>query len=400
MKQLINKNKRMIKAMFLIAGCCIGAGMLGIPVVIGLVGFIPGIILFCIIWGFMLFTSLLLLESNGWFKKQVNIISIATKVLGKKIKAITWITYLLLFYSLLVAYLISIGGLLGNISAINFFAYSYYVNILIFVLFFSIFIYLGTKAVSSFNAFLMVGLIVSYLLILIFGFFNLNVQFIFHNNLKYLLVPISLLIASFGYHNIIPSITSYMHGDIKKVKTSIIGGSLMAFCVYLLWTIFALSNLPKELIFQGYLNGNDASVIMAKFLHNNFFMLFTQYFAFFAIATSFLTQGLTIMHFIGDGLKVPITKKNSVWLATLALLPPVIFAVFFPTFFYKALHFAGGICAVFLFCLLPSILIYLGRKRKLKTAYHVKCNNAILIFSIIFSVFILFIEIVTIIKQF
>lgn len=91
--------------MFLIAGCCIGAGMLGLPVILGICGFIPSLILLCITWIYMTFTGLLLIEINGWFNSQVNIISMVNRGLGSVAKFISLILYLLLFYSLLVAYI-------------------------------------------------------------------------------------------------------------------------------------------------------------------------------------------------------------------------------------------------------------------------------------------------------
>ena len=92
---------KVIGGMLLVAGSCIGAGMLALPILTGLAGFFPSLFMMIVSWAFMTFTGLLLIEVNGWFKFQVNLVSMAEESLGKKGKLIAWLAYLFLFYSLL-----------------------------------------------------------------------------------------------------------------------------------------------------------------------------------------------------------------------------------------------------------------------------------------------------------
>ena len=78
----------------LIAGSCIGAGMLGLPVLLGISGFLPSIILLLIAFTFMTYTGLLLIEINGWFYERVNIISMTEKSFGTFGRFSSWILYL------------------------------------------------------------------------------------------------------------------------------------------------------------------------------------------------------------------------------------------------------------------------------------------------------------------
>jgi len=98
----------------LIAGSCIGAGMLAIPIVTGMAGFLCSVILFFLAWVFMTSTALLLVETNGWFHKQISFLSVLDHTIGKPIKAVGWIAYLFLFYALLVAYISGIGTLFAS----------------------------------------------------------------------------------------------------------------------------------------------------------------------------------------------------------------------------------------------------------------------------------------------
>src|SRR5271155_5572244 len=93
-----------IGGILLVAGSCIGAGMLALPILTGLAGFFPSLIMFLSAWVFMTLTGLLLVEVNGWFDRRVNLITMAGHTFGKFGKTLSWVLYLFLFYALLVAY--------------------------------------------------------------------------------------------------------------------------------------------------------------------------------------------------------------------------------------------------------------------------------------------------------
>ena len=107
----MNKTGTFIGGTLLIAGSCIGAGMLALPIATGLAGFIPSVFSFLIAWGFMTLTGLLLVEVQSTFKERVNIGSMAERAMGPAGRIISWVLYLFLFYSLLIAYISGSGSL-------------------------------------------------------------------------------------------------------------------------------------------------------------------------------------------------------------------------------------------------------------------------------------------------
>lgn len=375
-----------IGGMLLIAGCCIGAGMLGLPVLLGLCGFYLSIVLLFISWLFMTFTALLLIEVNGWFYEQVNIISMVEKSIGKIGKIFSWILYLFLFYSLLVAYISGSGKLfssfLSNFISVN-------ISSILFVIIFGFLVYFGTKLVDLSNRILMIGLIVSYLTMIFLGISKVNLSLLNHINIKYFLLPLPVLITSFGFHNMIPTLTAYMKGDLKRTRISIIGGSLIALFVYFFWVFFVLGVVPvsgSNGLYEAFINGNEATISLKNILKTNAVTNLAGWFAFFAIVTSFLTQSLSLMHFIADGLKVKSDYKNNLWLIILAILPPTIFSLSYPNLFFKALGFAGAYCAVVLFGIFPAVMVWIGRYIKKQTSnYHVRGGKLSLILVIVFS---------------
>jgi tyrosine-specific transport protein len=380
--------------MLLVSGSCIGAGMLALPVMTGLVGFFPSLLLYLVFWAFMTYCGLLLVEVNGWFYKQVNIVSMAETSFGKPGKIISWILYLFLFYSLLVAYISGSGNIFSNflmqLFGWNVSAQDISVG---FVIVLGIVVYFGTKPVDVCNRILMAGLIVAYVGLIIFGISKINSGYLKHTNLKYIFVPMSVLVTSYGYHNMIPSIVAYMKGDLKRVRTTIIGGGIIALIVYLLWNTLILGVVPfhgEYGLLDSYNVSREAAEALSFFVKSPWVIKFAQAFAFFAIVTSFLAQSLGLTHFIADGLKVMPTRKNAWWLSLLALVPPLLFALSYKQIFFKALSFAGGFCAVLLFCILPALMAWIGRyQKKLTSSYHVRGGKTALVIIFIFSFVIL-----------
>ena len=83
----------------LVAGCCVGAGMLGVPVLTASTGFLPSLALFVVVWLFMATTGLLLVEVNLWFGDGAGLVTMAERTLGRAGKIFTWGLFLFLFYS-------------------------------------------------------------------------------------------------------------------------------------------------------------------------------------------------------------------------------------------------------------------------------------------------------------
>jgi tyrosine-specific transport protein len=351
--------------MLLVAGSCIGAGMLALPILTGLSGFFPSLSMLLIAWAFMTFTGFLVLEINGRFTNRVNFTSMAEQSLGRSGRWIALLSYIFLFYSLLVAYIAASGSVFSAIlSELFSLSVPSWTASLFFTLIFGWIVYLGTRPVDLCNRILMVGLIIAYLGMIGLGLSRINPSLLLYSAPKYTLLSLPVLMVSFGFQNMIPSLAFYLKGDLKRIRWTILGGSLLTLFVYLIWSLFVLGLLPPNEIWESYTKGEEATVALRAVLGSTSISYFAQAFAFFAIVTSFLAQGLALIHFLADGLKIPENRPNTKWLALLALAPPLLLALSDPTIFFKALSFAGGICAMVLFGILPVLIIWIGRYRK------------------------------------
>ncbi len=301
---------------FLLAGSCIGAGMLAVPVLAGLAGFVPSLFMLTVAWAFMTFTALLLVEINGWFKSQINIVSMCEKSFGNTGKAISWCLYLFLFYSLLTSYIAGSEKIFTSTFLSSFTIFSNFFSwilTLVFVVFFGVIVYLGTRSVDFFNRYLMLGLILAYLGMNFLGIGKIRPDLLTHIDLKYLIMPLPVLVISFGFHNMIPTLTSYLNYDLQKMRVTILLGSVLVFFIYLFWQTIVLGIVPIEGtpgLFYSYKEGMEATQSLKQVLGSSLLGGFAQAFAVFAIITSFLAQSLALMHFIADGLKIKPTKKT------------------------------------------------------------------------------------------
>ena len=332
------KSGSILGGMLLMSGSCIGAGMLGLPILTGMAGFLPSLIMFVVAWAFMTTTGLLLVEVNSWTGESANLLSMVHKTLGRSGKVIAWILYLFLFYTLAVAYLAGsanhISYFFKQVLSLNF---PSWLSSSFFVLLFGWLVYLGTRPVDLFNRGLMFAKIIVYISLIILGSMYIVPKYLLHVDFKYSFFSIPILIISFGFHNMIPSLFSYMGGDIKRVKTAIILGSTFTLCIYIFWEVIALGILPLKGdtgILNSYHKGVGAAQALRSTVGSSALGIFAQLLAFLAILTSFIAQSLGLVHFLRDGLNVPKKERENIGLCLLAMVPPLICSIAFPNIFF------------------------------------------------------------------
>lgn len=373
----------------LITGCCIGAGMLGMPVITATAGFIPSTLAMLVCCIFMNITGLLLLEAILWFHEDVNLLTLARYAMGQAGQLITWISFVFLFYCLCVAYTIGCGQLLAPLVGSESLGSALAVATVGFL------IYAGTRPVDYLNRILMVGLIVFYCLLVGSGARHIETSKLTLSNWGATFASIPLLLISFGYQNLVPSITHYLHRNVRNIRLSIILGSFLTFIIYVLWEAVILGILPvsNESVEAVLDKGEMVTQTLQGTTGISHIVTFAQLFAFFAIITSLLANSLTCLHFLQDGTRRYFIKPNRLLLTLLVLIPPFFISLLDPHLFLKALSIAGGTATVILFGIMPVIIVWKGRYHDHKTGQIMGGGKPLLIGVMAFSVVILLLEI-------
>lgn len=378
----------------LVAGCCIGAGMLGLPVMSAQAGFQPSIVMFFICWLFMLCTGLLLLEVNLWFGGDVSIITLSEKTLGRPGKIVSWLVFLFIFYSLMVAYIAASGALITDfIGETTGHYWHHSVGGFLFCFLFGLLLYLGTGAVDWFNRILMFGLVLSYVSLVAVGASHVDRNLLQHRDWSAMTAVIPVVIISFGFHNLIPSLTTYLGARPKPLIWTIVLGSFIPLLIYLLWEWIILGIVPLHEFKTALDQGEIATEALKNAIGVSWVLDDAQTFAFFAIVTSFLSVSLSFVDFLADGLKIKKTPFGKIILTLLVLIPPFLCALFYPTIFLVALNSAGGFGVVILFGILPALMVWKGRySQKIKAPRLVPGGKPLLVVIIGFALWVIFLQ--------
>ncbi len=355
---------RTLGASLLIAGCCIGAGMLGIPVVTAQAGFYPSLLFFVAAWFFMMQAGYLMTRLVLSYKQpEIHLLSMAETTLGRFGKLISWLLFTFLFYAIMTAYIIASSVIISAFTGAGFTPCAIILSILMFLA-----IAKGLRLVDSLNRYLLFGMAGFYLLLVAFGLPSVSLERFERMNFAAAWASLPLLVICFGFHNLIPSLATYLKHDEKAMKRAILTGSLIALGIYLLWEFVILGLIPEQKIGEWAMaeqKGELVTQVLADTSSSKWVVLFSQGFAFLAIATSFLPVAFSFMDFLKDGVKELHANVSSKILALAVLLPPLFLALSDPHLFLEALDFAGGICAVSIFGILPALM---AKKRKVASS--------------------------------
>jgi tyrosine-specific transport protein len=363
----MTKLNRWLGGVFLISGTSIGAGMLALPMVTYEAGFIYSFFGLIICWAFMFSTARLILHVNLSIPGNTNMITMSEKTLGVWGKGFCWITYLLLLYSLTAAYISGISPLIVDFITWLFrCSVPSYLGPLPLIALFGAFVYLGTKSVDTLNRIFIVGLIISYFGLIVFLPNHVYVNQLYKGEINFLLNALPILVTSFGFHIVIPSLTSYLNRDEKMLESCLFWGSLIPLVVYILWEALILGAISPEELKSAFESGNAIASVIASSLNNKIVISFGNFFTIFAILTSLLGVSMSLSDFLGDGFKLHRFSLGREIACILTFVPPLMFALMFQRGFTLALSYAGVFVCLLLGILPIGLAWRLPRYRSLK----------------------------------
>jgi len=395
---------RFIGGILLIIGTSIGGGMLALPISNSPIGFFGSTLLLILAWLIMTRGAFAIIEANHWLPAGTNLISMAELTLGLPGKIITWITYLFLLYALLSAYIA------GGSDVLQLFLEQWHISLpfwlypFIFVLIFGTIVYKGIRPVDYTNRLLMLGKLGACLLLIILIFpytqgryltkgSHTFIHLLTHSGHFNLLGNVALvLITSFGFATIIPSLRNYFNDDTKKLRNAVIIGSLIPLIVYIAWDAIIMGVIPRGhehgllSLLKSHRSTSELTTSLMIILHNPWIGYFFQFFTSICMLTAFLGVSLGLFDFLADGLKIQRQGRSGLFIALIAYLPPLLLVLFFPGIFISALRYAGLFCVILLL-LLPLLMVLSGRYIK-KLAPITSQKNLLSLISLIFLVLV------------
>ena len=348
----------------IIASVCVGAGMLGLPSA-GAGAWTSwsslAIILTMII---MTVSGWMLLEAFKPYELTASFNSVTKDLLGHKINIFNNLTVYFVGGILLYAYITSSGLILSGLLGIN----SQLASVL-FVLVFSCFVWHSTRAVDRISVVLIAFMVLSF----VFGVSglaaNIDATMLFHSlteelgQAPYALAMLPVALTSFGYHHSVASMRAY-YGEEQKAKQAILGGTLIALALYLLWLLSIFGNLPRNAFGPIIAKGGDVDVLLgalASVIESKRVSNAINLFSMAAILSSFIGVGLGVFDYLADLFKFDNSRAGRAKSWGVTFLPPLLLSLLFPFGFVVAIGYAGAAATVWA-CIIPALLAKKSRE--------------------------------------
>lgn len=341
--------------------------MLALPISTAEVGFSNSIFFLTLCWLIMTLGALLILEVNLRLPAGSNMISMAKSTLGLPGQVIAWITSLLLLYTLLAAYISGGSDVFNGLLTRAHLSVPSWLTSLLFTCIFSVVVYRGVRSVDYVNRGLMFGKLGVYLILVIIISPHVDVSSLHGGSMKAITGSLMILIASFSFASIVPSLRDYFNDDIKALRKAIIIGSFIPLACYVVWNAMIMGVVARD--------GNDGLVALMSNQHatsgltnalsatvqspwiTGFFDFFTS----ICMITAFLGVSVGLFDFLADGLTLKKTGLQGQGTLALTFIPPLAIVLFNPGIYLRAFSYAG-VCCIVLLLLLPSIMTWRARR--------------------------------------
>lgn len=369
------QSKRIFGGMLMILGTCVGAGMLAIPIVSAHESFRLSALLLVAAWICMTIGAFAMLEVNLWFKPGSNLVSMAEGTLGAWGKMLTSLLYLLLMYSLICAYLSGASGVLETfLNSMDWRTSRPIATVLTLLLLGSV-VYAGIGVVDIANRLFMTIKLVIFALIVIALAPEIKPTQLLTGDYMVRNSAFIVMVTSFGYATILPTLREYLHSDRKSLKFIVLAGSLVPFVIFLSWLYLVQGVLPRDgehgLIAMASSDNSSSRLMLAisNVSHYPWMKYIASCFVSVYVLTSFLSVSISLADFIADGLKKTKQGKDNVVIHLLCFLPPLLIVLLKPGIFIVALAYAGIWC-IALLVILPLLMLYSGRYKNALSDHH------------------------------
>ena len=363
-------------AILLIAGTCIGSGMIALPMVLARIGIIPSVFLMLLMWAIIYYSALINLEVNLQAGKAMSLGDLGRKFSGKIAELIGTSTFKILSYALIAVYIYAGSSVLQKMLSIQ--EASFISTASVYALIATILLMLPIKLVDYMNRLLFMGLL-AVIAILVAGLIaeinwtNLPLFSEGYKNISAWIIIAPVVFTAFGFHGSLPTLINYCNNDAKILKKVFLWGCCIPSIVYIIWTfsILAVVHNNNPSLYQQMIIGKvevgDLIKELSLIVNSKSVQLLVWWISLLAIVTSLLGVGISLCETIRNTIaaKINNAKLAKIAAAIITVVPAYLIAVWIPNAFITILGFAGMILVV-IAILLP---IYLLKKIKAITLH-------------------------------
>ncbi|MBD3263172.1 hypothetical protein GF374_02220 [Candidatus Woesearchaeota archaeon] len=345
--------KSLWKAIAILVGAIVGAGVLGIPYAVAQSGYVLGLIILLIVGTAILFEFLMVADLTLSTPGKHQLVGLAKHYLGKKGKLMMQASIFFTVWGAMLAY--AIGS--GNVFATFFSQTSFYgipLNLtfsIILLLLFSIPIYAGLKATESVELPLVLFLIGLIIIMCAFAFTHINLGNLQTANFSKAFLPYGVILFAIAGSMVIPEAKQALKGDAKLLRKAVIAGVLIPLTLYWFFTTVVVGVTGSQT--------SEVATIAFGQLTNPVVIVLGNIFALIAMATSFIALGLVLKDTFIQDLGM---KNNQAYLLTM-IVP--LFMLFVAKSFTRILEITGAYSIGFA-GILVGVMALKARKYKTK----------------------------------
>lgn len=390
---------RKVGAILMVAGVSIGAGMLALPIAAATIGPFFSTLIMSIVAAFMLYAGIVATEVNLTLGESFSIAKMGERCFGKSVYILGIVTVILLFYSLVCAYLSGMTSILQkNLLPDGKFPDSLVSTVLGLVI--GVIVYTSARAVDYSNRvfFFAKFILLGALLIMLLPYINIDLSL----NKNYtptwqdltLLLPI--FFTSFGFHGSIPSILKYAGHEKKQLSQIFLLGIIIPYLIYTLWITAITGALPPT---------GDNSLAFIKTSTDSLSTLFTSIsnltgstlinyivagFS-WCMVTSLLGVTLGLVDFFIEICSYGSSRFERLKATLYTFIPPIILLLMKSKIFVSALAFAAIALSILAIIIPSTSAFYLIRQGITEHFHYTKLWGLILL--LIFGVIVIIMEI-------
>ncbi len=356
---------RTLSAAILVAGTCIGGGMLALPVACSQAGYLPSIAFMCVAWAAMTITALYFLEAGFWVKKKdAHVITLSGELLGPWAQKVCWVLFPFVSYASVIAYTAAGGHLIAQAISLLGIPIAKEFGCLLFVLIFGPALAVRHEILGKLNGILFTVMILAYVALIIFGTSGIQVDLLYRSEWSYGHYALPLLLTAFSFQTMVPSLHPYLDHNKRSLFISVVAGTFIALIVFIIWQTVVFGSVPLDGPYglqEAHRLGQPATYSLGKMTGSIFVGVSATIFAFFALVTSFFGMGLGLFDFLQDGLSIKKNRWGNFKTCLMILIPCIVFSIGFERIFLEALDLSGGFGDTILNGLIPVLMIWVGR---------------------------------------
>lgn len=349
-----------IQSTFLIVGTAIGGGILALPISTASCGFWGALSALLITWIFMSFAAFNMIQARLSLREEADLATMTTTLLGKTMNTFVQFSFLILLMSLISMY-ITVGSewiieLTKTHLNIDLSPFSAQMG---FSIILGSIIYSGLANLARINQ-LITGAKVFFLTMLILTAMPaVQKDHLISFEPQNILSTFSMLLTTFGFSIILPSLVGYLNQDRKSLYQTLTIGTTIILLAYISWELVAFGVIGIDELNQiatlqdkgtGVINRLSSLVANDSFYKYSFGIMLT------AVLTSFLGVGHSLFSYLKDALPGKASHQKSLMAMAIGFCPPLIILQIYPSGIASILSFAG-IFVAFILGIVPNLMI-------------------------------------------